>query len=151
MISARVDPYFTFTVDIIKGTWSIYQSTFPYLSYKKLVVLLQHHVTTVPRAVWCEYQIAATLALNNTHPLDEREKRHLCPSCYVHLLSILMIGVFSKKDQILQRTIFFYSARNERLQDSAGGKGETGCLNTRFPLPTLLRAGYSMKLKKKHI
>ena len=30
-----------------------------------------------------------------------------------------------------------------------GGKWETVCLNTTFPLPTLLCAGYSVKLTKK--
>ena len=30
-----------------------------------------------------------------------------------------------------------------------GRKWGTECLNTRFSLPTLLRAGYSVKLKKK--
>ena len=32
-----------------------------------------------------------------------------------------------------------------------GGKWGTECPNTRFPLPTLLCAGYSVKLKKNHM
>ena len=31
------------------------------------------------------------------------------------------------------------------------GKWETECLNTGFPLPTMLCAGYSVKLKKKNL
>ena len=41
------------------------------------------------------------------------------------------------------------SATQYATPPELGGKWGTRCLNTRFPLPTLLCAGYSVKLKKK--
>ena len=47
------------------------------------------------------------------------------------------------------------SATQNAMPPELGGKWGTECLNTRFPLPTMLCAGYSVKLtflfKKKHI
>ena len=39
-------------------------------------------------------------------------------------------------------------ANQNAMPPEIGGKWGTECLNTRFPLPTLLCAGYSVKLKK---
>lgn len=45
-IHTKISVPYAFKVDIKKGTWSIYQSTFPYQNaYKKPVVLLHNHVT----------------------------------------------------------------------------------------------------------
>ena len=41
------------------------------------------------------------------------------------------------------------SATQHAMPPEFGGKWETECLNTRFPRPTLLCAGYSVKMKKK--
>ena len=41
------------------------------------------------------------------------------------------------------------SATQHAVRPEFGRKWGTECLNTRFPLPTLLCAGYSVKLKKK--
>ena len=43
------------------------------------------------------------------------------------------------------------SATQHAMPPELGGKSGTECLNTRFPLPTLLCAGYSVKIKKKYI
>ena len=40
------------------------------------------------------------------------------------------------------------SATQHTMPPEIGGKWGTECLNTKFPLPTLLCAGYRMKLKK---
>ena len=40
------------------------------------------------------------------------------------------------------------SATQYAIPAEIGGKWGMECLNTRFPLPTMLCAGYSMKLKK---
>ena len=42
------------------------------------------------------------------------------------------------------------SATQHAMPPEIGGKWGTECLNTKFPLPTLLCAGYSVKLKKKY-
>ena len=42
-------------------------------------------------------------------------------------------------------------ATQHEMPSENGGKWGTECLNTRFPLPTLLCTGYSVKLKKKYI
>ena len=43
------------------------------------------------------------------------------------------------------------SATQHAMPPEFGRKWGTECLNTRFPLPTLLCAGYSVKLKKKKV
>ena len=43
------------------------------------------------------------------------------------------------------------SATQHTLPTEFGGKWGTECLNTRLPLPTMLCAGYSVKLKKNYI
>ena len=47
-----------------------------------------------------------------------------------------------------QESAALTSANQNAMPPQIGGKWGTECLNTRFPLPTLLFAGYSVKLKK---
>ena len=43
------------------------------------------------------------------------------------------------------------SATQHAMPPESGKKWGTECLNIRFPLPTLLCEGYSVKLKKKYL
>ena len=43
------------------------------------------------------------------------------------------------------------SATQHAMSPEIGGKWGTECLNPTFPLPTLLYAGYSVKLEKKNV
>ena len=61
---------------------------------------------------------------------------------FTFIFSFLRSGVEAK------RGVEFHlsTVNTQYLYLGLGGKWETECLNTRFPLPTLLCAGYSMKL-----
>ena len=66
-------------------------------------------------------------------------KFHLNPFIYIQSFSV-------KVEQTTRENAALNPATQHAMPPEFGRKWQTECLNTRFPLPTLLCAGYSMKL-----
>ena len=67
---------------------------------------------------------------------------------------IVLRTMLKKKTNLANITCIIEASSGAGAQNvppEIGGKWGTECLNTRFPLPTLLCAGYCVKLKKTHV